>query len=291
MLSEEQQAIRRTGIGGSEIGAILGESAFVSPFDVWLSKTQGWQQAETEDMRRGTFLEDGIARWYAQRLGIAEDQLSTETTLRHKSVPVALCTPDRITEKEGRLVSIKAPRRKSDAWGEPGTDQVPPAYILQLQWEHAVCSSLWPDMDEEMHLAALLDGELAIYPIRADLELQGLMLETASQWWERHVVRGEQPSLDGSSQAREWLKSRFPRDAGEVRPATPRETHLLMELQLAQGESDRWAGEVETLKAELKLSMGTAARIEAPCGSARWKSNVRGVRTFTTKFNKEKHHG
>lgn len=292
MLTAAQLEVRKTGIGGSEIAAVLGESRFATPFDVWLSKTQGWVQAETEDMRRGSFLEDGIARWYAQRYGLELQGLEAPTTLRHTQRPLALCTPDRISWATSRpkLVSIKCPRRKGDLWGEPGTDNVPPEYLLQLQWEHLVCGSQTGlrDIEEEMHLAALIDGDLAVYITRADRELQAWLLDYAEQWWARHVVGGEQPSLDGSSQAKEWLKSRFPKDAGEVREATARETRLLVELQLAEGEADKWAGEVETLKSELKLSMGTAARIEAPCGTASWKTNVRGVRSFTTKFTKEK---
>lgn len=287
MLTAAQLELRKTGIGGSEIAAVLGESRFATPFDVWLSKTQGWVQAETEDMRRGSFLEDGIARWYAQRYGV-EGLLDEHGTVVHAAKPIALCTPDRIVGGLARrLVSIKAPRRGGGLWGEPGTDHVPPEYLLQLQWEHAICSTHGA-LNEEMHLAALVDGDLAVYITRADRELQAWMLDYAEQWWARHVVGGEQPSLDGSSQAKEWLKSRFPKDAGEVREATARETRLLVELQLAEGEADKWAGEVETLKSELKLSMGTAARIEAPCGTASWKTNVRGVRSFTTKFTKEK---
>lgn len=287
MLTVEQLELRKSGIGGSEIAAVLGESRFATPFDVWLAKTQGWVVAETEDMRRGSFLEDGIARWYASRYGI-EGQLTEPGTLAHATRPVALCTPDRIVGGLARrLVSIKAPRRGGGLWGEPGTDNVPPEYLLQLQWEHAICSTHGA-LNEEMHLAALIDGDLAVYITQADRELQAWMLDYAEQWWARHVVGGEQPSLDGSSQAKEWLKSRFPKDAGEVREATARETRLLVELQLAEGEADKWAGEVETLKSELKLSMGTAARIEAPCGTASWKTNVRGVCSFTTKFTKEK---
>lgn len=287
MLTAEQLERRKAGIGGSEIAAVLGESRFATPFDVWLSKTQGWVTEETEDMRRGSFLEDGIARWYASRYGI-EGKLVEPGTTVHATRPIALCTPDRIVGGLARrLVSIKAPRRGGDLWGEPGTDHVPPEYLLQLQWEHAICSSHGA-LSDEMHLAALVDGDLAVYITQADRELQAWMLDYAEQWWARHVVGGEQPSLDGSSQAKEWLKSRFPKDAGEVREATARETRLLVELQLAEGEADKWAGEVETLKSELKLSMGTAARIEAPCGTASWKTNVRGVRSFTTKFTKEK---
>lgn len=285
-LTAEQLEVRRTGIGGSEVAAILGESRFSSPFDVWLSKTQGWVLPETEDMRRGTFLEDGIARWYAQRYGV-EGKLMEPGTLRHRGREVALCTPDRIVGGLARrLVSIKCPRRKGDAWGEPGTDAVPPEYVLQLQWEHAVCGT-YGTLADEMHLAALIDGDLAVYVVRADLELQEWMLEAAERWWARHVVRGEQPSLEGSSQATAWLRGRF-KDLGEERNATPREVRLMVELEMAEREAERWSGEVESLANEMRLSMGTAARVEAPNGFATWKADKNGKRSFKTRWTKEK---
>lgn len=291
MLSEAQLEERKTGIGGSEIAAILGESPFAAPFDVWLSKTQGWRQEETDDMRRGSFLEDGIARWYAQRYGHDLSRLSECKTLRHRLHPWALCTSDRmVTAPAGRelLLSIKAPRRGGGDWGEPGTDQVPSAYLLQLQWEWAIHTSHGMQLDETMHLAALLDGDLCIYVIKADAELQGWMLEEAGAWWERHVVKGEQPALDGSSQARAWLRKKF-RDEGEQRAATPHEIRLLLELEAVQREAKRWASEEERLGDAIRLSMGAAQRIEAPGVVATWKADKNGKRGFKTKFtNKEK---
>ena len=288
MLTAEQLEMRKKGLGGSEIAAVLGESRFATPFDVWLSKTQGWRTEETEDMRRGSFLEDGIARWYASRYGI-EGQLTEPGTMTHATRPLALCTPDRIVGGLARrLVSIKAPRRGGDLWGEPGTDHVPPEHLLQLQWEHAICSSHGA-LADEMHLAALVDGDLAVYITQADRELQAWMLDYAEQWWARHVVGGEQPSMDGSGAAHAWLKRKFPRDQGEERAATTRETRLLVELQLAEREAKTWAGEVDTLTNELRLSMGAAARIESPAGVATWKADKNGKRSFRTKWtNKEK---
>lgn len=288
MLTAEQLEMRKKGLGGSEIAAVLGESRFATPFDVWLSKTQGWRTEETEDMRRGSFLEDGIAHWYASRYGI-EGQLTEPGTLAHATRPVALCTPDRIVGGLARrLVSIKAPRRGGDLWGEPGTDHVPPEYLLQLQWEHAICSSHGA-LSDEMHLAALVDGDLAVYITQADRELQAWLLDYAESWWARHVVGGEQPSMDGSGAAHAWLKKKFPRDQGEERAATTRETRLLVELQLAEREAKTWAVEVDTLTNELRLSMGAAARIESPAGVATWKADKNGKRSFRTKWtNKEK---
>jgi predicted phage-related endonuclease len=234
-------------------------------------------------MRRGTYLEDGIARWYAARFGLDASGLVEVGTVRHTDVAVALCTPDRIVEPEQRLLSIKAPRRGGDAWGPDGSSQVPSEYLLQLQWEHAVCTSHGA-LSDEMHLAALVDGDLRVYVTQADLELQRWLLDYATEWWARHVARGEQPPLDGSSEASAWLRSRFPRDAAPVRQATPWEDLRMLALRGAEAEAERWNGEVETLKSELKQAIGDASGLESPAGRVTWKTDKRGRRTFKTKW-------
>ena len=260
---------------------------------MWLSKTQGWTIAETEDLKRGTFLEDGIARWYADRFGLVEHNggpaLFEPGTIRHPRRPIALCTPDRTCGPigSGRILSIKAPRRGGDLWGEPGTDNVPGEYLLQLQWEWAICDAVAPKtLGDEMHLAALIDGELVVYITRADRELQGWLLDTAEEWWARHVVGGEQPSLDGSSQAREWLK-KF-KDKGLSREATPHEVRLCVELQMWEGQAKAAEQEAEDRRNALKLSMGETSEIIAPSGAVRWRVTTKGHRVFKPKWTKEK---
>lgn len=286
MLTEAQLLMRKTGIGGSEVAAILGESRFATPFDVWLAKTKDWTIPMTADLERGSFLEGGIADWYGHRFGYSAADMTEPGTLRHVDHAIALCTPDRIVRKT-RLLSIKAPRRGGDLWGEPGTDNVPPEYLLQLQWEHAICSSLGT-LDDEMHLAALIDGDLCVYITRADKELQGWMLEAAREWWLRHVMAGEQPSLDGSNQAREWLKKKFPKDSAPLRQATAWEDLRMLALRDAEAEATKWEEEAETIRNELKSSMGEATGIESPAGIIRWKSNKLGIRSFKPKWTKEK---
>lgn len=283
MLTDEQQAVRKTGLGGSEIAAVLGESHFASPFDVWLSKTQGWQKPPTVDMQRGQFLEDGIARWYASKVGA---QVLTEgQTVRHATVPIALCTPDRFapTTSAPRLVSIKAPRRGGDLWGDDGSDGIPTEHFLQLQWEHAVCSSLGA-VDDEMHLAALVDGELRTYVLQADRELQTWMLDLAAAWWTKHVVNGEAPSVEGSKQADAWARKKFPRDVAPMREATPHEGLLMVRLEYATQDAEMWRAQCEDIRNELKLSIGDAGGLTGSNGSVTWRANSRGVRTFKTKW-------
>lgn len=285
MLTPEQIEQRRTGIGGSEIAALVGEDAFSSPFDIWLSKTQGWVKPPNSDMERGSFLEAGIAEWYAHRTGSV---LVESATHQHAVVGIAFCTPDRF-ERVGdvfRLISIKSPRR-GDAWGKAGTDDVPPGYLLQLQWEHAVCSSQGVHLTDDMQLAALVDGELRVYEIKADLEIQTWLLEYAQQWWARHVVGGVQPSLDGSSEANRWLRSKFPRDTAPIRPATMVEDLYMLQLQWKETDIARLEGEAETLKLALMQAIGSAGGLESPAGRITYRADKNGKRSFKTRWTEE----
>lgn len=286
MLTPEQLAMRRTGIGGSEIAALLGEDTFSSPFDVWLSKAQGWVRPSNPDMERGTFLEAGIAEWYSARTGSV---LVESATQRHATVPIAFCTPDRF-ERVGpaadRLLSIKSPRR-GYAWGKEGTDDVPPGYLLQLQWEHAVCSSRGMHLTDDMRLVALVDGDLRIFEAKADLELQAWMLDAAQKWWARHVVGGEQPPLAGSSEANRWLRSRFPRDTAPIRAATAMEDLSMLGLRTAEAEVERWEAKASAIKLELMQAIGDAGGLESPEGRITYRADKNGKRSFRTTWNEE----
>lgn len=284
-LTVDQLKQRRSGIGGSEIAAILGEDAFSSPFDVWLSKTQGWVRPSNPDMERGTHLEAGIAEWYAARTGAVLVESSTQ---RHATVAIALCTPDRF-ERVGpvadRLVSIKSPRR-GDAWGKEGTDDVPPGYLLQLQWEHAVCGSRM-SLTPDMRLVALVDGDLRVYETKADLEIQAWLLEYAQKWWARHVAGGEQPKLDGSREASRWLRAKFPTDTAPIRQASSREDLRMLELLAAEREAERWGNESKTIKLELMQAIGDAGGLESPAGRITYRSDKNGKRSFKTRWTEE----
>jgi putative phage-type endonuclease len=286
VLTPEQLKLRRTGIGGSEIAALLGEDAFSSPFDVWLSKTQGWVRLANPDMERGTFLESGIADWYAARTGSV---LVESGTQRHATVPIAFCTPDRFERVSPgivRIISIKSPRR-GYAWGKDGTDDVPPGYLLQLQWEHATCSSRGMHLTEDMRLVALVDGDLRIFETKADLELQAWMLAFAQEWWARHVFVGEQPSLEGSSEANRWLRSRFPRDTAPIRPATTMEDIRMLCLESAEAEVERWEAKASAIKLELMQAIGDAGGIESPAGRITYRADKNGKRSFRTTWAEE----
>ena len=118
-------------------------------------------------------------------------------TVRHATRPVALCTPDLLAirpDNVGRLTSVKCPRHGWD-WGPVRLRRRAAGLRAATSVEHAICSSFMPAgaLDAQMDLAALVNGELRVYPFTADAELQGWMLDDAEAWWKRHITDGIEP--------------------------------------------------------------------------------------------------
>lgn len=280
MLTAEQMEMRRTGMGGSEIGAVVGLNPYATPLDVYLAKVDGYEQPVSSAMERGIFLEAGVCAWYAHRTGA---ELREVGTIRHASRSIMLCTPDRLATKDGvtRDLSIKVPGPNvREQWGEVWTDEIPLAYLVQLQWEDNILLSLGHDVSPEMHLAAPINGDLAVYTIRRDVELQGVLVEAGERFWRDHVEKKVPPPLDGSDSATAWLARRFPRSRGAMVTATAQDEVLAAEFLEARTATDAAELRQELMAQRLKERIGDADGIETTVGKFTWRSNKNGVRSF-----------
>lgn len=295
-LTDAQRELRRTGVGGSEVAAVLGvatrkteDGSPKTAFDVWFNKMHPMEQLNTVDAERGIYLEPGIGDWYLSRTGRARGM--APGTVRHATEPVALCTPDLLAlDKTGRarLVSIKAPRHSFE-WGPDGSSDVPIDYVLQLQWEHLVCSSFMPagSLDAGLDLAAFVGGELRTYPFRADVELQNWMLDGVKTWWAAHCGPSPTPPpLDDSAGARVYLKQRFPASKGEVRTATPSEEVLLLALQEAEAAQKAAEDPYDTARRRVEEAIGDDTGLVSPIGVVTWKSDAKGSRRFLKQWKR-----
>ncbi len=290
MLTPEQLEIRKTGWGGSEIGALLGVDPFAGELDVYLRKVEGLVTPDNPDIERGNFLERGVADWYAHRTGFLCTDIGE--TLRHATRPLVLASPDRIcdapTDAGGvRLLSIKCPRRAGDSWGDHGSQLVPERAVLQLQQEDAVLTSLGYLIAPVFHLAALVDGDLRVYEVERDLELQALILDHGERWWARHIVPRVPPALDGSDAGHEWLKRRFPRNLKPLRPAGIDGEILLMNLREARAAEAKAKAVVATARQRIEEAIADADGIEGATGRVTWRARKDGVRVFKPQFNDE----
>ncbi len=278
---------RRKGIGGSEIAALLGLDPFRGALDVYLSKAEGWDAPETEDMIRGQVLEAGVLEWYGRRTQTVVAPNSS--TIQHPTRPLIRCTHDAMAQVSPllwQIVSVKCPRRGSEAWGDfDGSTRFPSHHALQLQWEHAVLTAANFHVAPMMHLAALVDGDLRIYHCEADTELQAVLLEQAEQWWGRHVIARVPPELDGSDGARAWIRRRFPGDSNPVRPATLEEEVLLEQMSEAAQAVSAADATFAVARQRVEESIGAASGITGTRVSVTWRKTAKGTRMFKPKYD------
>jgi putative phage-type endonuclease len=185
MNAREQWLIdRMSGIGGSDAAAVLGLSKYKTPLEVYQEKRgEIGPIPDNEPMLWGRVLEPVIRQQYAERTGRVVRL--PDGIIRHQEHPFMLATVDGITD-DGRLVEIKTARTAQD-WGEAGSDEVPQAYLIQVQ--HYLEVTALPVAD----VAVLIGGsDFRLYHIEADRELQQMIVEGEAEFWDR-VQRSEPP--------------------------------------------------------------------------------------------------
>lgn len=212
MLTNEQRALRRQGIGASEIGTVVGAAgAYEAPLSLWARKTgriPEEDETETpEHIELGNLLEPVIASLYTRRTGRA---LVESTTLVHPTDFLRIATPDRLVVDEPIVVQIKKARTKG-SWGREGTDEVPENIIAQCQWEMSVTDRQTADVP-----VLFWGSHLAVYSIHRDDELIAGLVEIAHKWWRDHVVAGIPPEADGSERSKETLSKLYPKNNGNL---------------------------------------------------------------------------
>lgn len=174
---------RKSGIGGSDAAAALGLSKWTTPLELYREKRgESAGQEENEPMRWGTLLEPVIRQQYVERTG--RDVMVTGEMLRHPKHDWMLANLDGVAGE--RLVEIKTARSPKE-WGEPGTDQVPYAYLIQVQ--HYLTVTALPVAD----IAVLFGGsDFQLYEVPADRELQEMIVDGEAEFW-KMVQAGTPP--------------------------------------------------------------------------------------------------
>lgn len=166
---------RATGIGGSDAAAILGLSRWKSPFQVYQEKRgEAAQTPDNASMRWGRYLEPVVRQAYADDTGRAVRL--PDGLVRHQQHTFMIANLDGVTD-DGRVVEIKT-ARTSQGWGEPGSDQVPQEYLLQVQHYMAVTGLVVADV------AVLIGGsDFRLYEVPADKELQDMLISAEAEFW------------------------------------------------------------------------------------------------------------
>jgi len=175
---------RKTGVGGSEIAAILGLSQWRTPYEVYLDKRgEAPPQPDNDAMLWGRLLEPVVRQRYADVTG--SEVRMYDGLVRHPKHDWMIANLDGFTT-EPRVYEGKT-ARSGDGWGEPGSSDIPQPYLLQSQWYMEVSGFALADV------AVLIGGsDFRIYTVEADRELQQMLIDAGAEFWAR-VQRGEPP--------------------------------------------------------------------------------------------------
>ncbi len=256
---------RKTGIGGSDIAAILGLSPWKTQLDVWLDKTGQAEDTlgDAEAVRWGTLLEDVVAREYAERTERTVQRV--RRILRHPANEWAIGNIDRAIVAPGSRVRVAddggtllgadgllevktVSAYKAGEWGRDGDDDAVPVYHqAQCMWYLGITGLQWADV------AALIGGQrMVIRRIHRDDETIAAMLERASEFWHRHVLTRQPPEPTTAKD----VERLFPADNGEAIEATD---DLLAAYNAAREAKARMAqaeADYDAAVERIKLALG-----------------------------------
>jgi len=278
MNMERQQwlAERRKGIGGSDVAPILGISPWASPLDVFLDKRGELpDQPENEAMRWGNILEPVVRQEYANRTGQVVRQAGA--ILQHPKHAFMLANLDGYTDT-GRVFEAKT-SRSDIGWGEPGSDEIPQTYLLQVQ--HYMAVTGYPVAD----VAVLIGGsDFRIYTVEADHELHALLIDAEAQFW-RRVVENDPPEVVSMADAlTAWGRASVAREvvaSAEVEAAAKRLRSITEAIKGMEKDAESEKLTILTAMQDADTLVGVDGKVLAT-----WKAAKPAVR-FDTKALKE----
>lgn len=252
---------RASGIGGSDVAAILGVSPYATPTDVWLEKVRhpSWRpKDQTPEMRFGKLLEPVMRSAYEEDTGRRVHAPGDHKTYWAKD-GIRYAHIDGLVEDEG-IWEGKAPFQTYRNWRDG-----PPAYVLaQVQHYLDLTGEPWCDVSA---LAAGLDPIFQTWRVQSDEVVQGNIRGAVDRFWTDNVL-AKVPPADLPAVV-EW-----PKHVGDLTLVADDEAEAIAReiLSLRLEEAGVTARE-EELKEELKRRIGLAAGMVGQGWRIRFKAN------------------
>lgn len=242
---------RKGGIGASEVGTILGINPFSTPYQLWRLK-MGIDPPKEENfaMRAGHYLEDAVARFYADETGAHIIQASAEDFMYvSKDKPFMRVSPDRTywewgvrrSEANKRILECKTTQRSVTE------DSVPQHWFVQLQMNLGVSGK------ELGALAWLIQGrEFGFKHYALDREFFAFLEEQVERFWTDNIIGGKEPlpyTVDD-------VMLKYPRHIeGKCIQAGEDILRNVERLKEVRDELRRFNDEKDSLEDSLKMSM------------------------------------
>lgn len=201
MTSTEWLALRKTGIGGSDAGAVCGLNPYSSPMKVFYDKTsEEIRELDSEAVRQGHDLEDYVAQRFMETTGLKVRR--SNYMYRSTEHPFMIADVDRLVAGEDAGLECKtASAYNADKWKD---SEIPLHYVMQCYHYMAVTGK------RTWYIAAVILGQKFVYrKLVWNDELIAKLITMEKNFWEKHVAAGAMPAPDGSDICNEVLNDYF----------------------------------------------------------------------------------
>lgn len=246
-------AERLTGIGASEIAAVLGESHWGSALSVYQEKVTGEQRdlSDVEAVEWGHRLEPLIIDAYADRT--KRRTYHSGLLLRSNEHQWALCTLDGSTVEPPETTPWPLEVKTGASWKlDDWADGPPRPYALQLQQQMLVTGA------PKATIACLIGGQKLVWcDVERDESEIRRIIAAGSALWER-IQRRDPPPPDGSEASGRALSRLYPTDDGSTVELGRDIADALDELERAKAEEKAAAARKATLEQQIKAAIGPA---------------------------------
>lgn len=197
----EWLALRKTGIGGSDAGALCGLNAYRSSIHVYKDKvSEEIEEFDNESMRQGRDLEEYVARRFMEETGLKVRR--SNMMYRSKKYPFMLADVDRLIVGEDAGLECKtASAYNADKWKDGA---IPDHYLIQCYHYMAVTGK------KAWYIAVVILGVGFRYKkIEWDDNIINNLITIEKVFWEQNVQKRIMPDPDGSKVCDEILNEYF----------------------------------------------------------------------------------
>lgn len=271
--------LRKSGIGGSDAGAVCGVNPYSSAMKVFQDKTnESVEEQDNEAIRIGHDLEDYVAQRFTEATGLKVRK--SNFMYRSKEHPFMIADVDRLVAGEDAGLECKtASAYNADKWAD---GNIPLHYVLQCYHYMAVTGK------RTWYIAAVILGrEFTYRKLEWDEELISGLIAMEENFWNGHVVKRIMPPPDGSRACDEVIEQYF----HTAKKASAIELVGFDEKLKRREEILRYVAELQEeqkqIEQEVKLFMKDNELASSECYRVSWK-NIDSTKLDTTRIKSER---
>jgi len=187
---EEWLGLRKSGIDGSDAGAVCGFDQYKSIMGVFKDKTCGSTETkDNESMRQERGLEEYVAGRFSEATGLKTRR--SNFMYRSNEYPYMVANIDHlVTGEDAGLECKTASAYSADRWKD---GDIPLHYLVQCYHYMAVTGK------KAWYIVAVILGKDFVYHrLEWDDALISQLRETEGKFWHGNVIKGIMPEPDGS---------------------------------------------------------------------------------------------